>query len=104
MFILNDLVKSLTPFLSSPKLLPGESESEFQARKLNQCGIKTHRGCEWFNTSVSSVLKRKNARDNLLNNIRNKHYSLKISKMILKILSLRLISVKLNHNSVMTLV
>ena len=31
MFILNDLVKSLTLFLSSPKLLPGESESEFQA-------------------------------------------------------------------------
>ena len=31
MFILNDLVKSLAPFLSSPKLLPGESESEFQA-------------------------------------------------------------------------
>ncbi len=29
--ILNDLVKSLTPFLSNPKLLPGESESEFQA-------------------------------------------------------------------------
>jgi hypothetical protein len=28
---LNDLVKSLTPFLSNPKLLPGESESEFQA-------------------------------------------------------------------------
>ena len=31
MFILNDLVKSLAPFLSSPKLLPGESESEFNA-------------------------------------------------------------------------
>jgi len=30
-FILNDLVKSLAPFMSSPKLLPGESESEFQA-------------------------------------------------------------------------
>jgi len=30
-FILNDLVKSLAPFLSNPKLLPGESESEFQA-------------------------------------------------------------------------
>jgi hypothetical protein len=29
--ILNDLVKSLAPFMSSPKLLPGESESEFQA-------------------------------------------------------------------------
>ena len=28
---MNDLVKSLTLFLSSPKLLPGESESEFQA-------------------------------------------------------------------------
>ena len=28
---MNTLVKSLTPFLSSPKLLPGESESEFQA-------------------------------------------------------------------------
>ena len=31
MFILNDLVKSLAPILSSPKLLPGESESEFNA-------------------------------------------------------------------------
>ena len=31
MFILNDLVKSLAPFLSNPKLLPGESESEFNA-------------------------------------------------------------------------
>ena len=28
---MNDLVKSFTPFLSNPKLLPGESESEFQA-------------------------------------------------------------------------
>ena len=28
---MNDPVKSLTPFLSSPKILPGESESEFQA-------------------------------------------------------------------------
>ena len=31
MFILNDLVKSLAPFLSNPKLLPGESESEFHS-------------------------------------------------------------------------
>jgi hypothetical protein len=30
-FILNDLVKSLAPFLSNPKLLPGESESEFHS-------------------------------------------------------------------------
>ena len=28
---MNDLVKYLAPFLSNPKLLPGESESEFQA-------------------------------------------------------------------------
>ena len=54
------------------------------SRKLNQWGIKTHRGKEWFNTSVSSVLKRKNERDDLVNNIRNKHYPSKVSKMELK--------------------
>ena len=50
------------------------------SKKLNQWGIKTHRGCEWFNTSVSSVLKRKNERDDLVNNIRKKHYPSKVSK------------------------
>ena len=54
------------------------------SKKLNQWGIKTHRGCEWFNTSVSSVLKRKNERDDLVNNIRNKHYPSKVSTMELK--------------------
>jgi hypothetical protein len=54
------------------------------SKKLNQWRIKTHRVCEWFNTSVSSVLKRKHERDNLVNNIRNKHYPSKISKMELK--------------------
>ena len=54
------------------------------SKKLNQWGIKTHRGCEWFNASVSSVLKRKNERDHLVNNIRNKHYPSKTSKMELK--------------------
>jgi hypothetical protein len=29
------------------------------SKKLYQWGIKTHRGCEWFNTSVSSTLKKK---------------------------------------------
>jgi len=29
------------------------------SRKLNDWGIKTHRNKQWFNTSVSSVLKRK---------------------------------------------
>jgi len=54
------------------------------SKKLNQWGIKTHRGCEWFNTSVSSVLKRKDERDGLVNNIRTKHYPSKVSKMELK--------------------
>jgi hypothetical protein len=54
------------------------------SKKLNQWGIKTHRGCEWFNTSVSSVLKRKHERDDLVNNIRNKHYPSEVSKMELK--------------------
>ena len=54
------------------------------SRKLNQWGIKTHRGKQWFNTSVSSVLKRKNERDDLVDNIRNKHYPSKVSKMELK--------------------
>ena len=34
------------------------------SKKLNQWGIKTHRGCSWFNTSVSSVLQRKNEQRN----------------------------------------
>ena len=52
--------------------------------KLNQWGIKTHRGKKWFNTSVSSVLKRKHERDVLFDEIRNRHYPTKISKMKLK--------------------
>jgi len=39
------------------------------SKKLNQWGIKTHRGYEWFNTSVSSVLKRKHERDVLFDEI-----------------------------------
>ena len=51
------------------------------SRKLNQWGIKTHRGKEWFNTSVSSVLKRKHERDVLTEDVRNQHFPTKISKM-----------------------
>ena len=54
------------------------------SRKLNQWGIKTHRGKEWFNTSVSSILKRKHERDVMINEIRDQHYPSKISKMELK--------------------
>ena len=50
------------------------------SKKLNQWGIKTHRGCEWFNTSVSSVLKRKHERDVLFDEIRNQHFPTKVSK------------------------
>ena len=32
------------------------------SRKLNEMNIKTIRGNTWFNTSVSSVLKRKHER------------------------------------------
>ena len=54
------------------------------SRKLNQWGIKTHRNKQWFNTSVSSVLKRKHERDVLFDEIRNQHYPSKVSKMELK--------------------
>ncbi len=30
------------------------------SKKLNQCGVKTLRGCEWFNTSISSIIKVRN--------------------------------------------
>ena len=50
------------------------------SKKLNQWGIKTHRGKEWFNTSVSSVLKRKHERDVLFDEVRNQHFPTKISK------------------------
>ena len=54
------------------------------SKKLNQWGIKTHRGKQWFNTSVSSVLKRKHERDLMINEIRDQHYPSKVSKMELK--------------------
>jgi len=50
------------------------------SKKLNQWGIKTHRGCEWFTTSVSSVLKRKHERDLMNDQIRNQHFPSKVSK------------------------
>jgi hypothetical protein len=54
------------------------------SRKLNDWGIKTHRDKQWFNTSVSSVLKRKHERDVMINEIRDQHYPSKVSKMELK--------------------
>ncbi len=50
------------------------------ANKLNDWEVKTTRGKKWFNSSVSSVLKRKHERDVLFDEIRNRHYPTKISK------------------------
>ena len=50
------------------------------SKKLNQWGIKTHRGCEWFNTSVRSELKRKHERDVMINEIRDQNFPSKVSK------------------------
>ena len=47
---------------------------------LNQSGIKTHRGKNWFSSSVISVLKRKHERDLMNEQIRNQHFPSKISK------------------------
>ena len=48
---------------------------------LNQSGIKTLRGKNWFSSSVISVLKRKHERDVLFDEIRNRHYPTEISKL-----------------------
>ena len=47
---------------------------------LNQNGIKTHTGKNWFSSSVISVLKRKHERDLVNEQIRNQHFPTKISK------------------------
>jgi hypothetical protein len=47
---------------------------------LNQSGIKTHRGKNWFSSSIISVLKRKHERDVRIEGIRNQHFPTKISK------------------------
>ena len=54
------------------------------SRKLNEMNIKTTRGNTWFNTSVSSVLKRKHERDLRIQEIRNKEYPIKIGKFSVK--------------------
>ena len=54
------------------------------AHKLNKWNVKTTRGNTWFNTSVSSVLKRKHERDLRIQKIRNKEYPIKIGKFSVK--------------------
>ena len=47
---------------------------------LNQSGIKTLRGKNWFTSSVISVLKRKHERDLMNEQIRNQYFPSKVSK------------------------
>ncbi len=47
---------------------------------LNQSGIKTLRGENWFTSSVISVLKRKHERDLMNEKIRNQHFPSNASK------------------------
>ena len=54
------------------------------SRKLNEMNIKTIRGNSWFNTSVSSVLKRKHERDLRIQEIRNQKFETKIGKFSIK--------------------
>ena len=51
------------------------------SQKMNQWGIPTVRGKKWFPQSVFSVLKRKHQRDMRVEQVRNKHFPTKISKM-----------------------
>ena len=47
---------------------------------LNQSGIKTHTGKNWFSSSIISVLKRKHERDLMNEQIRNQYFPSKVSK------------------------
>jgi len=47
---------------------------------LNQSGIKTLRGKNWFSSSVISVLKRKHEKDLMNQQIRNQYFPSKVSK------------------------
>lgn len=54
------------------------------AYKLNKWNVKTTRGNTWFNTSVSSVLKRKHERDMRIDEVRKKEFPMKIGKLAIK--------------------
>ena len=56
------------------------------SQKLNGWGIKTQRGNKWFNTSVSSVLKRKHQQDVRIEEVRKQEYQIQIDRLKLKYL------------------
>ena len=63
------------------------------AKKLNKWGVKTARGNTFFNTSVSSILKKKRERDARIEEVRNKEYPIKICKFAIKYYTFWLTSV-----------
>lgn len=58
------------------------------SKKLNSWGIKTYRGKKWFNTSVSSVLKRKHQRDVRIEEVRKQEYQIQMDRLKLKYLKI----------------
>ena len=53
---------------------------------LNRSGVKTQRNKTWSNSSVHSILKRKKQREERIKEVRNKEYSVSMSKMKLEYL------------------
>ena len=51
------------------------------AKKLNKWGVKTARGNTFFNTSISSILKKKRERDARIEEVRHKEYPNKLGKL-----------------------
>jgi hypothetical protein len=51
------------------------------SHKLNKWRLHTPRGKIWFNTSFSSILKRKNQRDNHIQDMQNKVFPIKLGKL-----------------------
>ncbi len=56
------------------------------SQKMNQWGIPTQRDNKWYPNSVFSILKRKHQRDERIEELRNKEYPIKMSKMTLEYL------------------
>jgi len=54
------------------------------SQKLNSWGIPTHRGKEWLNTFVHSVLKRKKQREDRIEHQRLQKFDTHISEFQLK--------------------
>ena len=50
------------------------------AKMFNKWGLQTPRGNTFFNTSISSILKRKHQRDTRIQELRNKEFPVKIGK------------------------